>query len=547
MNGAKILLKTLKGRGVKTIYGIVGREAEAILFNEVKGIDFMLTRDERNAAFMADIQGRITNRAGVCYSTFGPGATNLATGIASAYLDRSPVLAISAQIEKPLIHPSTHQYVDQVALMRPITKYAKEVNDISGLQKQILRSIAIAESGIPGPCFLSIPLDILKDEGKMLSLGDMAVSPEDYKDKRFNPNGDAASKIEDLLALINKSVFPVCIVGSAVKGNDARAALHTMLDYLRIPAVTTYGGKGIISCEHTCYAGTVSKYLDYLAPGALRELFIHSDLIILIGVDMVEGITPELWQFGGKKKICAINSVIENSEGFIPVDVAINYAYKDLFEHCINTVKRRFLSLQAIGGLKKEILSLKEVSSKKHLGLNPFKIVHILNELLSEEDIVISDVGLHKQFISLYYESKRPKTFFCSNGLGSMGFGLPAAIGAKKTCPGRRVIAVCGDAGFYLTSPELETSLRHKLPVICIVFCDNSVGLIRHYQMKGFNKQNPIITDFGRVDFVKLAEANGCVGFRIHGEKGLKNILKGVLNTEITVVLEIQLNKKDYL
>jgi acetolactate synthase-1/2/3 large subunit/N2-(2-carboxyethyl)arginine synthase len=266
---------------------------------------------------------------------------------------------------------------------------------------------------------------------------------------------------------------------------------------------------------------------------------------------MAEGITPELWRHGKKKKFCAVNSILENKKSFIPVDLEINLPYADIFEHLKKNIKKEFFNLEEIGNLKNKISRIKEKTMQKkfsgHVGINPFVIVGILNSMLSKDDILISDVGLHKQIVSLYYEAKKPRTFFCSNGLGSMGFGLPAAIGAKRTFPRKRVIAVCGDAGFHLSSPELETSVRYRLPIICVVFCDNSVGLIRHYQKKGFKKFNPAITNFGRVDFVKLAQANGCRGHRVKSENNFRNILSNILDTDITTVIEIPLERQTYL
>jgi N2-(2-carboxyethyl)arginine synthase len=546
INGAHILLRTLKGLGTKHIFGIVGREAEVISFNEVKGVEFVLTRDERSAAFMADIQGRLTGKVGVCYSTFGPGATNLATGIASAYLDRSPILAISAQVEASAIHPSTHQCVDQVALMRPITKYAKEVNAVSELQSEIIRAAAIAEAGIPGPCFLSIPLDIFSAKAEFRHLPDGAIPPEG-KDSRAYTRPVGFSGIKDLLTVISQSKNPICIVGCAVRSVSEVKGILNLLRRLRIPVVTTYGGKGIIPLDSPYYLGTVSKYLDCFSPGSLKKIFEDTDCILLCGFDMVEGITPELWRFGRKKKVCAINSIVEDRHSFIPVDLHINLPYRQLSERLTGTAGQGPLDLKTTAKLKKDLAVWKEHIHGKNPGLTPFSIVNVLNEELSAQDILISDVGLHKQFVALYYEAKKPKSFFCSNGLGSMGFGLPAALGAKKTYPGRNVVAVCGDAGFHLSSPELETSVRNKLPVVCIVFCDNSVGLIRHYQKKGGAKQNSRITDFGAVDFVRLAEANGGVGYRVSDGHSLRKALRKALSAKVTNVLEVPLNRDTYV
>ena len=548
VTGAELLLQVLKNKGVRTIYGIVGREAEAISFNEIDGIDFILTHDERSASYMADMQGRLTGKVGVCYSTFGPGASNLVTGIASAYLDRSPVLAISAQVEKSFIYPSTHQYLDQLALMQPITKYAKEITDIKYLEEEIIKAIEIAEEYLPGPCFLSISWDVFKQKNNIQNI--KRTNNIFYKDTRYSMQRGGCN-LEGLIRLLSKRNYPVCIVGDGVAQSSSTVELSNFLKAFKLPAVTTYAAKGVVSCNHECYLGTVSKYLDCLTPGLLEEIFTEVDFILLIGFDMVEGVDATLWQYGGEKEIVAINSIY-NKASFASLDLEINMPYPELFKALAKNVQQVKFSLDKIERIRSKIKEMKNNIIKKQLvacknRINPFFIVNILNKLLSKDDILVSDVGLHRQFVSLFYEVERPKTFFCSNGLGSMGFGLPAAIGAKSTFPDRRVIAICGDGGFHISSCELETSVRCNLPIICIVFCDRSVGLIRHYQKKGLQRDNPDITDFGNIDFVKLAQANGCKAYRVQTAEEFSDCLLNALDANTTVVIEVLLDREKYL
>lgn len=549
MNGAGLFLKILKDRGIETIYGIVGREAETILFNEIKGIDFMLTRDERNAAFMADIQGRLTNKVGVCYSTFGPGASNLITGVASAYMDRSPVLAISAQVEKRTIHHSTHQCLNQVELMRPVTKYSKEIYKIKDLAKELIKAIEIAERGLPGPSFISIPLDIFKEEARGISISgieDKIISDQLSKDKRLKTQRTEKKGIGDLIKLISAGTFPIFIIGSGVYRSCNIDYLNKTINSLKAPFLATYAANGVISHKNNNYLGTVSKYLDDFAPGILKEIFGHADPIVLIGVDMVEGIAPELWESGGKKNICAINSIL-NSSYRVRADISVSYDY--FWEILSRVMANKPIDIKNVIKIKNKITLIKNEIIERQFakGINPFKVADVLNKQLREDDILISDVGIHKQIVSLFYNAKKPNAFFCSNGLGTMGFALPAAIGAKKTFPKKRVIAVCGDGGFYSSSNELESSIRYKLPVICIIFSDASFGLIRHYQNKGFHRFNTGITNFGRINFVKLAEANGCEGYRVNNIAEMQNILQKKLDTNRTVLIEIPLVRQKYL
>jgi acetolactate synthase-1/2/3 large subunit/N2-(2-carboxyethyl)arginine synthase len=549
MKGSEIFLNTLKARGLTTIYGIVGREAEVIMFDEVKGLDFILTRDERSAAFMADMQGRLTGKAGVCYSTFGPGSTNLATGVASAYTDRAPLLAVSAQVEKDSIHSSTHQCVDQASLMKPIVKYSKEVTDIKNLEKEILRAVVIAESGLPGPCFLSVPLDLFKQEGIYEGVTGI-IKTKDIKirgDRRIEALDKKKNSLSDFSSFLSGCRHPVCIVGSNIFDEKEKAALTELLNCLKVPVVVTYSGKRSLSCFHNCYLGTVSKYLDSFTPGVLSEIFHAADSVILIGLDMVEGVDSSLWRYGKKKKICAINSILKYSNSAKPVDLILFNPLKDIVDYLKANLEKKFFSLNDLNQAKKRIEKTKDKVLKNKRGLCAFGVVEIINKVLVPDDIVVSDVGIHKQLMSLYYQAKKPNRFFCSNGLGSMGFGLPAAIGAKKTFPTKRVVTICGDGGFHLSSHELETTIRYHLPVVCLIFHDASVGLIRHYQKKGFDKTNSGITDFGKIDFVKLAEANGCKGCRVFSKNQLRVKLKKALDADTTTVIEIPLKREEYI
>jgi len=545
MTGARILLKILKRHGVNCLYGIVGREAEAINFQEVKGLKFILTHDERSAAYMADMQGRLTGKVGVCYSTFGPGATNLITGIASAYLDRSPVLAISSQVESGSVSSLTHQCVDQAAIMKPITKYSKEIRNIDELERELKLAIKIAEEGIPGPVFLSIPWDMFRQK------------PSKQKKHLFNLENrakispaalywDSKTRLETFVKILKQSKSPTFIIGKGVCRDKAVLPVIKLLKILNIPVVCTYSAKGIIPHQLECYLGTISKYLDYLAPGVLERLFNKVDLVVLLGFDMAEGVMPELWQFKGNPKVCAVNSLIKNQGQFIPVNLEIKLSYKLFADKLAVKIKQPFFSSKEIRALKNDIAEIKNkaidrLAREYRNSINPIRIVGIMNSLLSDKDILISDVGMHKQFVSLFYESGKENTFFCSNGLGSMGFGLPAAIGAKNTFPKHRVVAVCGDGGFILSSSELETSVRYNLPVIFVIFSNRSFGLIQHYQSSGFKKACSAVTDFGKVDFVKLAEANGCFGYVVKSEKDFAVIFKKSLNTSKTVIIEVPL------
>jgi len=543
MKGSEILFSTLREYGVDTMYGIVGREAEVIAFDQA-GIEFVLTHDERSAAFMADVHGRITGSLGVCYSTFGPGATNLVTGVASAYSDRAPLLAISAQVQPNQIHCSTHQYIDQVALMKPVTKYACEVTHISALRREIIKAIQIAQEGIPGPCFLSIPLTLFREEYSEDVIS--SVLREKIIDIRVVDNVNALNSPDAFLKMFQKHAHPLFIVGHGIDHEEIYLSLSALISDLKTPFFTTYSAKGDLPATHPCYLGTISNYITHLLPDLCDTLFSEFDLVVLIGVDMVEGIPTSLFNSKNRPTFCALNSNIKAAE-----ISRMDYTFSIPFDILFKDWRKKIISVDDgsshIGEYKALIKKAKNDIVKNTESIDPAHVVYVVQEVLSDSDILVSDVGLHKQYFSLLYDVVRPKRFFCSNGLGSMGFGLPAAIAAKRLYPNDTVVLVCGDGGFHMSSSELETTVRYGLPIVIILFCDRSLGLIRHYQNKGFTDGDHTITHYGPVDFVKLAEANGCQGFRVTHANDLPHILKTAIDSYQTTLIEIPVMHHAYI
>ncbi|MFH1721651.1 MAG: thiamine pyrophosphate-dependent enzyme [Candidatus Altiarchaeota archaeon] len=543
VNGAELLMKSLKDQGVEYIFGIVGREAEALLFDEAD-IDFILTRDERTAAIAAEVYGRLTGRAGVCYSTFGPGATNLMTGIASAYLDRAPLVAVSAQVEADEVHPSTHQCVDQVGMAYPITKWSYEIERVSKIPDMVEKAFFIAETERPGPTYLSIPVDLLQKKSDL----------RNFQIKKYNKNRSLEKKpgkevFEKLYELLKNSRLPIAVIGNGVVRAGVTTLLEFFIEKYQVGVVSTYGGKGGISSHHNLYLGTISKYLDDLLQYKIIDaIFSEADLILAIGFDVAEGNKPEIWEVGKEKTVVRIDS-IPNDVGKLfthefEVVGDLGEILKWLSKKSYNSEKRHRLDeIQGKIQEKKDLLINR--TEKTKIPLTPMKIVSTVRKVLGPRDILVSDVGIHKQFACLFYDAIHPKTFLCSNGLGCMGFGLPAAIGAKFACPERDVVAICGDGGFHSGSQDLETCARYKLPVVVIVMKDDSFGLIKHYQLAGQGKINSSSVDFGNVDFVKLAKANGCLGYHIQSVDHLKDTLTQALDSDQPTVLEVPV-KYDY-
>lgn len=543
MNCEELIYSVLKAHGVNTIYGIVGREAEFISFN-TNAIDFILTHDERSASVMADMHGRLTGNVGVCYSTFGPGATNLVTGVASAFSDRSPVLAISAQVAHDHIHPSTHQYIDQVAMMRPITKYAKEITDPSELEYELEKALLIATQDMPGPCFLSVPYTFFQQECP--SNKQRAYAFEKDIDVRKIAYDAVSNEPETFQALWQQSQYPLVIVGPGLKSKEEYDVLSRFLAARNVPFFVTYSAKAAMPAAHPCYLGTISGYIDHIMPTLCGDLFSQFDLVMGIGFDMVEGWPFDLFRNINKTTMCLVNSNIETN-GLFPVDYVYSVSLKSFLDDLITrdlTVEGKHCSIDDL----REILN-KAKKKMLHKGepMCAARIVHDVQKVLSPSDIVISDVGLHKQYFAILYDAFAEKRYYCSNGLGAMGFGLPAAIAAKKALPDNLVVLVCGDGGFHISSAELETAVRYDLPIVILLFCDRSLGLIRHYQEKGRASGRDVITQYGHIDFCQLAEANGCNGIRLSDIKELPILIKKSMCSRKPTLIEIPIEQESYV
>jgi len=452
------------------------------------------------------------------------------------------MLAISAQVEPKAIHYSTHQYVNQVEMMRTVTKYASEISDVSLLRSELKKAIRIAQEGIPGPCFLSIPLTMFQKQCQKEKA--LSNSLENLKDNRRVDNQENVS-VTAFYELLQKHSHPIIIVGHGLYGPMEYERLSELITELGIHFFTTYSAKGKLSSEHPHYLGTISNYTSYLIPDLRRELFAKFDLVVFVGVDMVEGIPTKL--FEGKKQptFCMLNSNIETKTIF-PIDQTFSISLESLINEARNRKNLKKMNPEVTDQYRKLIYQNKRKICQDSDAIHPLQIVDSVKEVLDTTDIVISDVGLHKQYFSIFYDVSHPKTFFCSNGLGSMGFGLPAAIAAKKLYPKKNVLLVCGDGGFHMSSSELETAVRYNLSIVILLFCDRSLGLIRHYHKKGFDSGGQAITQYGHIDFCQLAQANGCNGMRLSEIGELPVFLKNATHSEIPTLIEIPMEQDIY-
>jgi N2-(2-carboxyethyl)arginine synthase len=511
MRGAKLFLKAAHRQGITKAFGIIGGEAQAMRFNEVPGLDFYLTRHESCASFMADVYARLTGKPQIAYSTFGPGVTNLATGICSAVLDRSPVLAVSAQIvREERVFNQTHQCIDSKAVMGPMCKFSHEIDSIEEIPEMVTTALKHAKAEVPGPVFLSFPLDLMKgeiDDAKAEKLLDKMDSTEPPP-----PPVPKLAELEWLAGEIKKAKRPMALAGNVVIREDACIELQAFLEAWQIPVITTLGSKGVIPESNPLHIGPCNKYLDgILHHPQLDELFKDCDLMLLIGYDFGEDVKPSQWKRNSFVRTLHLGpnpnpmgKVFEPEKMIIG---SVKQALPKLTEMAPKT--GRSTDLEMIVRLKDRKMKSGESPIQSYPTIPVPAIIRSVRSVLGPDGILCSDIGLHKQYCGLFSHTEVPNTFMCSNGAGSFGFGLPAGLGAKVAFPERRVAVLCGDGGFHSMSQDLETAVRYNLPIVVVLLKDNAFGLIKYYQLLDTDNINPNAVDFTDINFCKLAEAQG--------------------------------------
>ncbi|WP_440867057.1 thiamine pyrophosphate-binding protein [Symbiopectobacterium purcellii] len=507
-----LFLRAMSSMGITTCFGIIGSEAEAIRFDKAFGITFYLTRHEFAAGIMADVAGRLTGNPHMCWATFGPGLTNMASGVCSAMLDRSPMVACSAQIPRPQIRFNlTHQCIDNVGLMAGITKSSLQLEKAEALGSHVQTALQRTLDGLPGPTYLSIPLDLLKTEvpnREALAIL-QAVQPLTRRKKTKPARADiirAAQSITD-------ATHPMIVIGNQVIRDNAQASVCRFAKQINAPIICSLAAKGAVHDDHPQFLTAANKYLDNVyRTSVLHPLFEGVDLMILIGYDFGEDLKPALW--GNDKPTLVINGV----------DVPMG----DIFQPdilCLGDITRSLDQLAHYGLPQQEWLAshqrLKRFFDKRQPAAQPDtvtdirRIVAAVSTALGRDGIFCSDVGLHTQYAGLLATTYHSNHFLCSNVCGSFGFGLPAAMAAQICHPETRVIAFCSDGGFHSTSQELETLVRYSLPVVIIVLADSAFGLIKYYPHLNDTDPQRHLTEFGPVDFTLLARANGVSATKI--------------------------------
>jgi len=528
MKSSELFVKWLENEGVRYIFGLPGEENMDILdalFDSP--IEFVCTRQEQGAAFMADVYGRLTGKAGVCLATLGPGATNLMTGVADAFLDRSPLVAITGQTGRELLHKESHQNIDIVQTFKQFTKWNARVGISRTIPEVVRKAFKVSETEKPGPCHIEIPEDVAAEEveGEPLPVTGF---------KRPHTDHIVCRKAAEI---IQQARRPILLAGNGVIRGRASDALRKFVEKTRIPVANTFMSKGVLPSESELSLSTIGlQSRDFISCG-----FDRADLIISVGYDFVE-YAPSFWNRGKKPVVHIDFTPSEIDEYYIPQvevigDIAANLA--NMMNEIEPIEQDDFPRLLKTMGEDE----LKEYADDASFPLKPQKILYDIRRIMGREDILISDVGAHKMWIARIYPAEEPNTTLISNGFAAMGFALPGAVCAKLIHPERKVLAVCGDGGFLMSSHELETAVRMKLPFVILIFNDGKYGLIEWKQINRFGRTYGV--SFGNPDFVQLARSFGAAGYRVQTAQELHPALKEAFAAKVPAVVDVPVDYRE--
>jgi acetolactate synthase-1/2/3 large subunit len=546
---ASLIVECLEAEGCEWVFSVPGEETMAVLdaLSRSETVRHVTTRHEQGAAFMADVHGRLTGRAAVAMATLGPGATNLLTGIADAYLDRAPMVAITGQASSDKLHKEAHQVVDIVRMFEPVTKWNTRVERVDAVPEIVRKAFRVAALEKPGPTHIELPEDLA---GTSLD-GHAGLRPLVPGQTYFpEPSDDAIAHAARLLA---ESERPIVLAGNGVLRRGASAELRAFARGLHVPVAVTFMGKGAMDDRsHLSLMAVGLQARDHVLSG-----FDRADLVVSVGYDPVE-YGPSLWNPNRAHRIVHIDTQ--------PAEVDSAYRPEvELIGDIEGSLRRLLAAVQphGIGGRSaterhqaREILvhadlrtslleDLRAYQADDGWPIKPQRAIADLRRALGPSDIVVSDVGAHKIWVARLYQAYEPNTVIISNGLAAMGISLPGAIAAKLVHPDRRVVALCGDGGFLMNSQELETAKRIGANVTVVVWRDDGYGLIDWKQRNEFG--HPFGVAFGNPDFVDFARSFGIAGFRPESSADLYPTLMRALETDGPSLVEVPIDYRENL
>jgi acetolactate synthase I/II/III large subunit len=538
MRGARILLEALVREGVDTVFGYPGG-AVLHIYDELAKMGprlrHVLARHEQGAVHMAEGYSKATGKPGVVLVTSGPGATNTITGIANAYMDSTPLVVITGQVPRKMIGTDAFQEVDTIGITRPCTKYNYMVRDVDELAEIVHEAFYLACSGRPGPVLIDVPKDVTAE--KTLLATTAALRLPGYQP----PAAADQQQIERALERVLAATRPVLYVGGGIVHAGAAEELLALAAALHIPVTPTLMGLGCFPSAHPLSLGMLGMHGTYWANMAITE----ADLILAIGVRFDDRVTGALDKFAPHAEIVHID-VDDSSLGKnVPTHWAIAGDAKVAMQQMLDALRAqgRRPSPRRLDSWWKQIEEWKERAPLTYTTsqdvIKPQHLCEELNRLTGGEAIIATDVGQHQMWLAQYYGFRRPRQSLTSGGLGAMGYGFPAALGAQIALPERQVIAFVGDGGFQMTAQELATAVQYGTNTKVVVMNNNSLGMVRQWQQLFYDRNYSSVDMEWNPDFVKLAEAYGAVGLRARHPRELASVLERGLSMPGVVVMDI--------
>ena len=533
LTGDEILVNSLIDNGVETVFGYPGGAVLNIydaLFQKSDKIRHILTCHEQGAAHAADGYARSTGKVGVCIATSGPGATNLVTGIATAYMDSTPMVAITGNVTRPLLGKDSFQEVDITGITMPITKHNYIVKDIKELQKIVNEAFYIASSGRPGPVLIDIPKDITAEKYNYTKM--------EPKKREKSLQTINISSLEDFVEFINESENPFIYAGGGILSSNAEKEVLALAEKINAPVATSLMGIGSIPNDHRLYTGMIGMH----GTKASNLLATSCDLIIALGARFSDRVISHKNHVKNARVIQIDIDPAEINKN-VKVDSYIIGDIKEVLNKLIPMINEK----ENIAWINKmnELKALNNKEVVKEGILTPEYLFTLLNKMDKGNFIITTEVGQHQMWTAQNYKFYKPRTFISSGGLGTMGFGMGASIGAQVANPKAVVFNIAGDGSFGMDCNEFATAVNFKIPVKVIVMNNNALGMVRQWQSLFYECRYAETTLNRATDFVKLAEAFGGTGFRVEKPEELQEVLEKALATDGPVIIDYKIDSDD--
>jgi acetolactate synthase-1/2/3 large subunit len=540
MTGAKALIHALEKEGVDVVFGLPGG-ANLPIYDALvdANLRHILVRHEQSAAHMADGYARIKRKAGVCFATSGPGATNLITGIATAYADSSPIVAVTGQVPLAMIGKDAFQETDIIGVANPCTKYSFQPRSAGEIPEVVKKSFYIAESGRPGPVLVDIPKDVQQATAEM-------KFPDLIKVRGYSPVIDAdLSEIGKAADILLKAERPIIMAGGGVILSGAFSELQALAELLMIPVVTTFKGKGAFPENHPLAMGPIGMH----GHAEANKIVIEADCIVAIGARFSDRSVGKFDEFG--KGMSVIHMDVDPAEigKNKSVDAAVVGDVKSSLRSLVKMLSKRITKRDPDNPWlkrRKELITYyaetlkdypREITAKKSLKK--------LREILPAQAIVTTEVGQCQMWASLHFDVISPGTFFSSTGLGTMGFGFPASIGAKAARPDVPVVDIAGDGSFNMTENSLAVSVLDNLPVIVFLMNNYMLGMVAQWQRTFYDRRYSGVEQHNCPDYVKIAEAYGAQGIRVQSMQELEKGIKIALKSDVATIIDIPIDPNE--